>query len=118
MNLTTRAGSERPGQRLLSALFGHRCGVLKLKVPRSRSGQFQSQVVPRYQRRQGLVDQTLREIFLLGVSTRQAGRALAPLVGESVSASTVSEIAKVLDRSVNRWHRRALLDVYQYLLLA
>src|SRR5207244_11421733 len=94
-----------------------RAGLLKLKVPRSRSGRFQSQIIPRYQRRQELVNQTLREVFLLGVSTRQAGRALATLVGESVSASTVSEVAKVLDEAVNQWHRRPLTDHYQYLLL-
>jgi transposase-like protein len=94
-----------------------RAGLLKLKVPRSRSGLFQSRVIPRYQRRQELVNQALREVFLLGVSTRQAGRALATLVGESVSASTVSEISKVLDRAVNQWHRRPLTDHYQYLLL-
>jgi transposase-like protein len=94
-----------------------RCGMLKLKVPRSRSGGFLSQVIPRYQRRVELVNQALREVFLLGVSTRQAGRALATLVGEKVSASTVSEISKVLDESVNQWHRRPLLDHYQYLLL-
>ncbi len=94
-----------------------RAGLLKLKVPRSRSGLFQSQVIPRYQRRQELVNQALREVFLLGVSTRQAGRALATLVGESVSASTVSEVSKVLDQAVNQWHRRPLIDHYQYLLL-
>lgn len=94
-----------------------RAGMLKLRVPRSRSGQFQSQVIPRYQRRQELVNQTLREVFLLGVSTRQAGQALATLVGESVSASTVSEVSKVLDEAVNQWHRRPLKDEYQYLLL-
>jgi transposase-like protein len=94
-----------------------RSGLLKLKVPRSRSGAFQSQVIPRYQRRVELVNQALREVFLLGVSTRQAGRALATLVGEKVSASTVSEVAKVLDESVGQWHRRPLLDHYQYLLL-
>ena len=38
-------------------------------------------------------------------------------MGESVSASTVSEISKVLDKAVNQWHRRALKDHYQYLLL-
>lgn len=94
-----------------------RAGMLKLSVPRSRSGKFQSQVIPRYQRREDLVNQTLKEIFLLGVSTRQAGRALSTLVGESVSASTVSEVSKVLDQAVNEWHRRPLRDHYQYLLL-
>jgi transposase-like protein len=69
-------------------------------------------VIPRYERRVEVVNQALREVFLLGVSTRQAGRALATLVGE-----TVSEVSKVLDQSVNQWHRRRLLDHYQYLLL-
>ncbi len=94
-----------------------RSGVLALKVPRSRSGEFQSRVVPRYQRREALVDQTLREVFLLGVSTRQAGRALSTLVGDTVSASTVSEVCKVLDKAVHTWHHRSLPDHYQYLLL-
>jgi len=73
---------------------------MKLKVPRTRRGRFHPQVLVRYQRREGLVDQTLREVFLLGVSTRQAGRALATLVGDQVSASTVSQVCKVLDESV------------------
>jgi len=94
-----------------------RSGVLQLRVPRSRSGEFQTQVLPRYQRRQVCVNQALRDVFLLGVSTRQAGRALASLVGESVSASTVSEVAKVLNQAVKEWHQRPLLDHYQYLLL-
>jgi len=94
-----------------------RSGVLELRVPRTRSGKFQTDVLPRYQRRTGAVDQALREVFLLGVSTRQAGRALACLVGESVSASTVSELSKVLDEAVKDWHNRKLLDHYQYLLL-
>jgi len=91
--------------------------MLQLQVPRSRSGAFQSQVIPRYQRRVEMVNQALREVFLLGVSTRQAGRALATLVGEKVSASTVSEVTKVLDESVKQWHQRELKDHYQYLLL-
>ena len=40
-----------------------RAGMLKLKVPRSRSGKFQSRIIPRYQRREALVNQTLKEIF-------------------------------------------------------
>ena len=41
-----------------------RSGLLELKVPRSRSGKFQTQVLPRYQRRSELVNQALREVFL------------------------------------------------------
>jgi transposase-like protein len=94
-----------------------RSGTLALRVPRSRSGKFQSQIIPRYERRSEPVNQALREVFLLGVSTRQAGAALAPLLGQGVSATTVSEVSKVLDAAVKEWQQRPLQDPYQYLLL-
>ncbi len=94
-----------------------RLGVLELRVPRARSGCFHSQVLPRYQRREPLVNEALKQVFLLGVSTRQAGRALATLVEEAVSASTVSAVAQVLDQSMGCWHRRQLADHYSYLIL-
>jgi putative transposase len=59
----------------------------------------------------------LKQVFLLGVSTRQTGRALATLVEDAVSASTVSAVAKVLDASVLSFHRRRLSDHYRYLIL-
>ena len=114
---------ERTNQRVDQAngFYGRqlttRLGVLDLRVPRTRSGCFRSQVLPRYQRREPVVNEALKQVFLLGVSTRQTGRALATLVGEAVSASTVSAVAKVLDATVGRWHRRPLTDHYRYLIL-
>ena len=85
-----------------------RLGVMALQVPRSRSGAFRPQVLPRYQRREAVVDEALRRVFLCGVSTRQAGAAFAGLLDEAVSAATVSRVAKVLDETVAKWHRRTL----------
>jgi transposase-like protein len=93
-----------------------RLGVLNLKVPRTRHGGFQSQILPRYQRREKMVDEAIKQVFLLGVSTRQTGAALAALLDEAVSASTVSQVAKVLDPLVSGWHRRPLVDPYRYLI--
>ncbi len=67
-----------------------RLGVLELKVPRSRSGAFKTQVLERYARREPVINEAIKEVFLLGVSTRQTGRALATLVEDAVSAATVS----------------------------
>jgi transposase-like protein len=94
-----------------------RMGQMELKVPRTRSGHFQTQVLPRYQRREPVINEALKQVFLLGVSTRQAGRALGTLVEEAVSAATVSTVAKALDQSVGKFHRRKLSDHYRYLLL-
>lgn len=53
--------------------------------------------------------------FLLGLSTRKVGPALLSILGEPVSPSTVSHIAKQLDQSVQAYHQRALSDQYEIL---
>ncbi len=92
-------------------------GPMELAVPRSRSGLFQTQVLRRYQRREAAIDEALRKVFLLGVSTRQTGPALATLLDEAVSAATVSAVSKALDQTVAAWHRRALPNTYRSLIL-
>lgn len=94
-----------------------RLGGLELQVPRSRTGFFRTQVLERYQRRVPVINEALKKVFLLGVSTRQTGRALATLVEDAVSAATVSAIAKSLDVAVSSFHRRRLPDHYRYLIL-
>lgn len=94
-----------------------RVGVMELAVPRTRSGHFHTQVICRYQRREPVINEALKQVFLLGVSTRQTGRALATLVEDAVSAATVSAVAKALDASVLSFHRRRLADPYRYLIL-
>jgi putative transposase len=63
-----------------------RCGRMDLRVPRTRSALFHSQVMRRYQRRDKAVDEAIKGVFLRGVSTRQAGPALAGLLDEAVRA--------------------------------
>ena len=94
-----------------------RSGTFELAVPRTRTGLFHSQVIPRYQRRDRAVNEAIKSVFLLGVSTRQAGCALASLLDEAVSAATVSKVCTVLDHAVEKFHHRALIDHYEYLLL-
>jgi putative transposase len=94
-----------------------RCGSMELNVPRTRSGLFHSQLIRRYQRRDRAADEAIKNVFLRGVSTRQAGAVLAGLLDEAVSASTVSAVAKILDEAVESFHRRTLRDDYEYLIL-
>lgn len=71
----------------------------------------------RYQRRLGQVNQVIRETFLAGVSTRRVGETLEALLGERVSAQTVSRVTRSLDREVARFHRSPVEDDIRYLLL-
>ncbi|MGH2403845.1 MAG: IS256 family transposase [bacterium] len=88
-----------------------------LEMPRCRLRGFVPAVVPRYQRRTAAVDRLIQAVFLAGVSTRRVGTTLAHLLGDTVSASTVSAITRTLDHQVDAWHRRPLHDQYRYLVL-
>jgi putative transposase len=95
-----------------------RLGLIKdLEIPRSRNGVYQSQILPRYKRYGSDVEGVVRESFLAGVSTRRVGEVLEPLFGGSVSASTVSEMTKVLNEQVRQYHHRRLEDNVVYLFL-
>ena len=74
------------------------------------------EVLKGFGRRSAVVDRMILECFVLGLSTRKVGRALAGVLGEKVSAGTVSTIAKQLDGAVAAYHRRGLQNRYQFLL--
>lgn len=91
--------------------------INELRVPRSRSGLFKTKVFKRYQRRQDKVNESIMNVFLSGVSTRDVCGAVKPLLETSFSASCVSRITKSLDVKVKAFHKRELLDEYQFLFL-
>jgi putative transposase len=97
--------------------LGTRLGLLSgLRVPRTRRG-YRSELLPRYQRRQEPVHHLVREAFLRGISTRQVGTVLEPVLGEAYSAQTISRIVRGLDGAVEQFHRRPLADDCVYLFL-
>lgn len=91
--------------------------VRAIRVPRPRGMAFEPKTLERYRRRRKQVDRAAREMFLAGVSTRRVGEVLERLMGEPISAQTVSRIARALDQEVEAFHRRWLGDNYLYLIL-
>lgn len=89
-------------------------GDLVVRMPRTRK-KFISRVLEAYRRRMRTVDQLILACFVLGMSTRKVSTALVSLLGERVSATTVSEVAKALDGEVRRYHERKLGDGYRFL---
>ena len=97
--------------------FVTRFGELRLRIARSRKRGFLPEVVKKFQRRAEEVTVMIREAFLRGISTRQVGRVVATLTGETVSPQTVSRITRSLDALVRQFHRERLRDDYGYLFL-
>ena len=88
-----------------------------LSVPRLREGRYETEVFERYRRRQRCIDRILLQGFLLGHSTRKSIRQFKSLFGDSLSAQTVSNLVKELDREVRQFHSRRLEGSYRYLFL-
>jgi putative transposase len=91
-------------------------GDIELQVPRTRRYS-PVEVIRAYARRTPQIERVILAGFVLGLSTRKVGETLLALLGRSVSAATVSQVAKTLDGTVAAFHRRPLKNRYQALML-
>ena len=91
-------------------------GDLELQVPRTRTFSPAS-ILKSLGRRVRSVERLILLAFALGLSTRKVGYALLPILGERVSATTVSRISRQLDQAVEAYHQRDLSDDYEILIL-
>jgi putative transposase len=90
-------------------------GDLELQVPRTRTFSPAS-LLKQLGRRLRSVERLILLAFALGLSTRKVGCALLPILGERVSAATVSRISRQLDEAVKAYHQRDLSDDYEILI--
>ena len=97
--------------------FVTRFGTIRLRIARTREKSFLPVGLKRFQRRAEEVSVLIREAFLRGISTRQVGRVVATITGETVSAQTVSKLTRDLDEAVRQFHQARLSEDYVYLFL-
>jgi len=97
--------------------FVSRFGSLRLRIARPRQRGFLPAVLQKFQRRAEEVSLLIREAFLRGISTREVGRLVAILTGETVSPQTVSRLSRDRDEAVRQFHQAPLQDEWAYLFL-
>ena len=91
-------------------------GPHKLRIPRARvqqqdgtTGEFRSQVLPRYARRTQEVDDAILSVYLAGANSRRIRKALEPLLGKShLSKSAISRVVGRLKGHFATWRERDL----------
>jgi putative transposase len=88
-------------------------GVLSVRVPRCRDGDFNSSLVfERYQRRIEDVKRILRHSYLLGISTRGLSELAEQMFGGSMSHQTISSLLRWLDGRLVLWRNQPIEPVY------
>jgi putative transposase len=101
-------------------------GPFTMRVPRGmildekqRKHEWQSKLLPRYQRRLPEVNEAIASVYLSGANTRRLKGALRPLLRAApLSRSAVSRVVQTLKGALDEWRKRKLddLDVaYLYL---
>ena len=89
-------------------------GPVRLKVPRCRSGGFDSSTVfDRYHRRLTDVARVLRHAYLLGCSSRGTAQLAEQVFGGTVSHQTVSKLMRWLDEQLTAWRTCPIAGVYR-----
>lgn len=83
-------------------------GKIKLKVPRTRNGEFSPSVFEKYARCDQALVLSMLEMVINGVSTRKVTNIVEQLCGESKSKSFVSSLTQKLDPIINDWAKRPL----------
>jgi putative transposase len=91
-------------------------GTIVLSIPRTRSFSPKG-VIAAYARRIREIDHLILTCFLLGLSTRKVGAALATILGEKISPQTVSRVARTLDDAVMAFHTRRVTTRFRALIL-
>lgn len=87
-------------------------GKLKLKVPRTRNGEFSTTVFEKYSRCDQALVLSMLEMVINGVSTRKVTYIVEQLCGENISKSFVSSLTQKLDPIINEWSKRPLNVMY------
>jgi len=79
-----------------------------VRVPRDRTGEFRTSVLPRRKQYEGMIREDLSLMFLSGVSTRTLSLISRRLIGRSISHEEVSGANRELTEGTERWRRRDL----------
>ncbi len=95
-----------------------RYGLIEdIQVARNRKGEFESRVLPHYQRREEKIDRQIIDLFIGGISTRKMKKITKELIGRGYSSGTISRINKQLTQEMRAWLEQPIEDNIVYIFL-
>ena len=87
-------------------------GDINIKVPRDRKGEFEPQIVKRYQKDLGTIEQQIITLYAKGMSNREIEDFIKNMYGAEVSPSLISRITDRILPEIREWQNRPLKRLY------
>ncbi|MDD3810227.1 MAG: IS256 family transposase [Erysipelotrichaceae bacterium] len=92
--------------------YNTKYGVLNLRIPRDRQGDFDSPLVPKYQRNDLATTNTVIDLFNSGMTNSDIVKTVESIYGRKYSRQTVSNITKEIVAHVEAFKNRPLNKQY------
>lgn len=109
------SGNSRNGynEKTIQSQFGES----RIRVPRDRNGEFEPQVIEKYQKQTGNLEDQIIAMYAKGMSNRDIEDHLRDIYGVEASASLISRITDKILPQMTDWQARPLEKVYPIIFL-
>ena len=87
-------------------------GKAEIKIPRDRNGEFQPQLVGKYQNKSNDLEKQIIAMYAKGMSTRDIEDHMRDIYGVDTSASLISRITDKIIPQMTEWQSRQLDSIY------
>lgn len=92
-------------------------GEVEVKVPRDRSGEYEPQIIGKYNRNADGMEEKILALYSCGMSQRDIAEQIKSLYDVDISPELVSKISEKIMPEVNNWQNRPLEPVYPFVFM-
>lgn len=92
-------------------------GEIDIKVPRDRNGEFEPQLIKKYQTDISSIEDKIIFLYSQGMSTRDIQKTITEIYGMEIDDTTVSRITDKILPLLREWQERPLESIYAMVML-
>lgn len=92
-------------------------GEVEVNVPRNRNGEFEPQIIGKYQRNADGIEERILSLYAAGMSTRDIRDQIKGLYNVEISEGLVSKISERILPEVTEWQNRPLEESYPFVFM-
>ena len=92
-------------------------GEVDVKIPRDRNGEYEPQIIGKYNRNADGMEEKILGLYACGMSQRDIAEQIKNLYDVDISDGLVSKIVEKISPEVNAWQNRPLESVYPFVFM-
>lgn len=92
-------------------------GKIDVKIPRDRNGEYEPQIIAKYNRNADGMEEKILSLYACGMSQRDIAEQIKNLYDVEISPELVSKISEKIMPDVNAWQTRPLEAIYPFIFM-